>query len=99
MFVHQGGNCFQLYDDLSETNVIRLIDLGQGSSAIAEDKRWFADCRNLLVLKLDAQTFLINGLEKAAPLLIVDFEAGANNRVALFLVCWVLAMRSCSSLG
>jgi hypothetical protein len=37
------------------------------------------------MLELDAKTFLIHRLVKAAALFLVNFEAGANNGIALVL--------------
>jgi hypothetical protein len=45
-----------------------------------------SDGRNPLVFKLDAQALLVNRFQRPAAFLIVNFEAGANDRVTLPLV-------------
>src|SRR5262249_26025198 len=77
---------FNSTDNFLEANVVRFVSLLRHSTTIAENERWFGNRRNPLVFKFNGQALLIDGFKKAAALLVVYLEAGANNGVAFFPV-------------
>ena len=86
MLIGQSRDSFQFHDNFLEANVVRFVSLLQYSTTIAENERWSSNRRNPLVFKFDRQALLIDGFKKAAALLVVYLEAGANNGIAFFLV-------------
>src|SRR6266480_4960870 len=86
MLVGQYEDRFQFDDNFFKADKIRRVTLRQNTPAVAEGERRFMNCWNSLIFEFDPQAFLINRLQKTTTLLVVNFETGADDRVALLLV-------------
>ena len=64
---------------------IREIFLAENPRSILQRQSRLGDCGYAAMLEFDAKTFLIHRLVKAAALVFVDFEAGANNSITFVL--------------
>ena len=83
MLVHQFGEGLQFNDYFVVADKIGEIFLVENSASIFKGQSGLRDCWDVAILEFNAKTFLINRLVKAAALVFVNFEAGANNGVAL----------------
>lgn len=80
------ANCFQLNDDLAETDEIRLVCIRKNSSFVHNFKnslpfKWYAG-----VSEFDCQRFLVNWFQKTASQGIVNLKASPNDFVAFVFV-------------
>ena len=83
MLVSEFGESLQLDDDFVVADKIGKIFLVENSASILTGQPRLRDCWDAAIVEFNAKTFLIHRLVKAAALVFVNFEAGANNGVAL----------------
>ena len=85
MLVSEFRDGLQFDDYLVVADKIGEIFLVENSPSVLQRQSRLRDCGYAAMLEFDAKTFLVHGLVKAAALVFVNFEAGANNGVALIL--------------
>ena len=86
MLIDQGGDGFDLNDDVIVANEVWCKRLNERSPAILQSLRCLRLKWNSLRLKFDFQALVINRLEKAAALIFVNGEARADDGIAFIFV-------------
>src|SRR6267143_7040131 len=85
MLVGQFGDGLQFDNYFVVAHKIGQIFLAQDSPSVLQGQSRLRDCWDSAMLKFNAETFLIHGLVKATALVLVNLEAGANDRLTLIL--------------
>jgi hypothetical protein len=85
LLVSQFGDGLQFDDYFVVADKIREIFLVENSASIFKGQSRLRNCWDAAMLEFNAQTFLIHRLVKAAALVFVNFEAGANNGITFLL--------------
>lgn len=85
MLVSKFGDGLEFDDYFVVADKIREIFLSENSTSIFKGQSRLRDCWDAAMLEFNAQTFLIHRLVEAAALVFVNFEARANDCVALVL--------------
>src|SRR5688500_16843313 len=86
MLIDQVGHSLELNDDCPKADEVGLVLLNERPALIKQTEFGLWDIRYLLQLQLDFQAFLVNRFDKTTTLVVIDFKAGADDAVRLFLV-------------
>jgi len=86
MLIDQGGDGFELDDDVIIASEVSDERLNQSAPAILQSLRCLRLKWNSLPFKFDFQALVINRLEKTAALIFVNGEASANDGIAFIFV-------------
>ena len=86
MLIDQGGDGFDLNDDVIVANEVWCERLNKSAPVIVQSLRCLRLKWNSLQLKFDFQALVINRLEKTAALIFVNGEASANDGIAFIFV-------------
>jgi hypothetical protein len=82
ILVAQLGNCFDFKDNLIEQSKIGLVHLLQVSALVSQSQDIKLPKRNLLELKFNFQTLLIDSFQKPQPFFFVHFKTRSHDSVA-----------------
>ena len=85
MLVRESRESLQLDDYFVVADKIGEIFLVENSASIFKGQSRLRNCWDAAILEFNAKTFLIHRLVKAAALVFVNFEAGANNGITFLL--------------
>src|SRR5437667_6076827 len=81
MLVSEFSDGLQLYNYFVVAEKIGKILLAENSASILKRQSGLRDRRYATMFELDAETFPVHRLIKAAPLVFINFEARANNGI------------------
>ncbi len=85
MVVYEVGTCFQLDNDLVITNEVCFESLFD-HTVFELNSHWRLGHKwNSAFAKLNLQTLMVDGFQKATSQLVIDFETSANDLVTLVL--------------
>ena len=85
VLVHKFGEGLQFDEYFVVADKIGEIFLVESSASIFKGQSGLRECWDAAILEFNAKTFLIHRPVKAAALVFVNFEAGANNGITFLL--------------
>ena len=86
MLIGQGGDSFDLADDLIVANEVRGERLNESTPAILQSLRCLGLKWDSLQLEFDLQALVVNRFDKAASLFFVNSHTRSDDGVAFILV-------------
>src|ERR1035441_8742527 len=86
MFVGQHGNGLEFHDDFLEADEVGFVGLAKETALVLQAQRFLGGKRDALQAKFNLHALLIHGFQKTAALLLVNFEASADDAVRFVFV-------------